>query len=96
MLPALDFRAGELTMAPGTENCFFTAGGVEDCLANGRTGWTGLLLREPIERGKVRDLDIPELVGRFATVSFLPVANNKNNHFQKVTQSIESLYNKLK
>lgn len=37
---------------PGTDNCFFTAGGVEQTLLKGRTGCTGVDL-DPMDLGKV-------------------------------------------
>lgn len=43
--------AGELVL-PGTDNCFLTAGGVEEIFWNGLTGCTGAV-REPIDRGRV-------------------------------------------
>lgn len=65
--------AGEPVL-PGTESCFFTAGGVDDIFWNGLTGCTGAV-REPIERGKVWLLDKVALAGRLpAIVNFLPEA----------------------
>lgn len=59
---------------PGTESCFFTAGGVEEILLKGRTGCTGAV-REPIDLGSVWLFDIEALAGRLlATVNFLPEA----------------------
>lgn len=73
LLALLAFLAGDPEF-PGTDNCFLMAGGVEDILLNGRTGWTGAL-REPIERGKVRLFDSGEFAGRLlATDNFFPEA----------------------
>lgn len=68
--------AGDPTF-PGILSCFLTAGGVDDTLLKGRTGWTGADL-EPIDLGSVWLLESVELAGRFpATVNFLPEARKK-------------------
>lgn len=76
------FLAGELL--PGTESCFFMAGGVEDNLLNGRTGWTGVL-REPMDLGRVWLFERVAFAGRLAaTVSFLPEAVNKSSFLKSM------------
>lgn len=67
------FLAGELWL-PGTDNCFLTAGGVEESLWNGLTGCIGADL-EPIDLGNVWLFDN----GAFGvllpgTVNFFPEA----------------------
>lgn len=67
------FLAGELLL-PGTDSCFFTAGGVEDSLWKGRTGCIGADL-EPMERGSVWLFERGALGVLFpGMVSFFPEA----------------------